>query len=98
MGYSNQNTRNLARQRAKKLMTALFAPKNFAAIMKSVDPNKNRNAFNQACAVANLTTEETDWLWNYLKNCSAALYRPAPDHRRVRDDPNNLNAVASSGW
>lgn len=85
--YTDPNTIGKAHSRAAKLMAMLFKPQNFSAIMKAVDPVRDRNAFNAACNAANLTTEETAWLWNYLDQCNSNIY----------GDP-NVRDLASSGW
>lgn len=59
--------------------------------MKSIDPKRDKKAFDTACANAKLEPEEADWLWNYLdKGCDKAIYGKT----KVRDNP----PFASSGW
>ena len=76
----------VAKARALKHYNNLFKPTNFTAIMNALEPGKNKNAFNTACNNAGLTVEETDWLWNYLKECNTGLW----------GDPNVPDA--SAGW
>ena len=85
MAYDNDNARGLARARANKWLAELFKPQNFSAIMKSVDPNPDKNAFTVACRNAGLNADEVEWLWAYLKNCDSALYGPIPE-------------AAATGW
>jgi len=84
--YDNPRTQALARARANKWLAELFKPQNFSAIMKSVDPNPDKNAFTVACTNAGLRNpDEVEWLWAYLKNCKFALYHP-------------IREAAQSGW
>lgn len=83
--YTDPNTRALALARAHKWVAELFKPQNFSAIMKSVDPIPDANAFTTACTNAGLNADEIKWLWAYLKNCKFALYNPIPE-------------AAQSGW
>ena len=83
--YDDPVKRALALARAHKWVAELFKPKNFSAIMKSVDPIPDANAFTTACTNAGLNADEIKWLWAYLKNCKFALYNPIPE-------------AAQSGW
>ena len=85
--YGNAVVRAKALARANKWTVELFKPANFKAIMESVEAN-DPNAFATACTNANLTTEEKDWLWNYLERCDNGKW----GSNKVRD------FAAASGW
>ncbi|MEJ2241871.1 MAG: hypothetical protein P8Y18_06995 [Candidatus Bathyarchaeota archaeon] len=87
--YNNPHAAK-AKVRAQKYLKALFKDDTYTAIMNSLEPNLKPNDFRKACSDAGLTTEETDWLWNYLKNCKKALWT----NDKVRDDP----PLANAGW
>ncbi len=89
MSYNDPQTAALARKRANKWLADMFKPENFKAIMNSVDPVLNQDAFNTACKNAGLTSSEINWLWAYLQHCNVALY----SNPNVRDFP-----AANSGW
>jgi len=72
-------------------MMKLFNKKDFAAIMKAVDPAPHGTGvsephFGNACNQAGLTPSETKWLKAYLSQCDQAVYG------------GTLEEAAASGW
>jgi hypothetical protein len=82
--YDKEINRDKAEKRAKKMEKLLKAP-HFAEIMNTVDPNPDKKAFRAACGKAGLVSEEIEWLWTYLKQCTKAVYEPIKD-------------AAATGW
>lgn len=86
--YGDYSNFALARARASKMLSEIFKPHHFKAIMNTIDPTPNYNNFKAACQSPNgpgLSDEEVDWLWNYLQYCSQAIYQVVPE-------------AASTGW
>ena len=80
-------------------MTKLFQTNRFNAIMAALYMPKNaagrQNAFYGACG-NDLTTEEKDWLWNYLKNCFGDTDPPLEVGHWKKGNVNDV--AANSGW
>ena len=53
----------------------------------------NKANFDAACTAAGLTTDETVWLWNYLRHINHGQCRKTG----VRDETTNP-PLAQSGW
>lgn len=63
-------------------MAKLFKKKIFDDIVDVITSpkpftNAQKQTFNNACAAAQLSPEETAWLWNYLEHCDNALWGSA---------------------
>jgi hypothetical protein len=92
MSNYSKTQRDNAWNRAKKF-EHLFKEPNFDNIMNALTPHLDLTAFITACQNANpkLTTEETMWLWNYLKNMDQSLWS-ATGTREAAQWP------AGTGW